>query len=105
MNFTQINTAELQVDNITQTVVTVSNVSVTVLAANAERKYIYFLNQGTVNAPVYLHFDASAATNANGIALRDGQSYSFPSKFVYTGEVRAISDTSANKPLYVEEWF
>lgn len=108
MGFVKIDTAENNVDTVTQTVFAMSNTSVTILAANPERKYAYFFNQNLVSGnqsnQVFLHFAATPATTSNGVGIKEGQGYEFPKNFVYTGEIRAIAGVAGPIPLYVEEW-
>lgn len=104
MRIGTIPSAELQVDNVTQTVSTVS-VSAVVLAANAERKYMKFKNQDAGAQSIFIHFAATPATTTNGLQLLSGETYSEgvgTGLMIYTGEVRAISSSGTNN-LYVEE--
>jgi len=88
-----------------QTTVIVSNVSISVLAANPARKRLLFRNySNSTTAPIFIHMNASAATVLNGVPITSGETYSPPLEVTYTGEVRAISSTASNKELYVEEW-
>lgn len=103
--FNQIPTAELQIDTITQTVVSVTTASSVVLAANAERKFFRLKNQDTGTQRIFIRLNASAATSTNSFELLDSQEYTEgvgAGGMVYTGEIRAIS-SSGSKNLYVEE--
>lgn len=99
-------TAELQVDNVTQTVVTVGTVSVTLLAANPERKFLRVKHQNSGGAQfVYLHFAASPATTTNGFELAENGIHLEgvgTGQMIYTGEIRVIA-SAAGRPVYVEE--
>ena len=97
--------AELQVDNVVQTVVSVTTTSAVVLAANPERKYVLFRAQGAGTNRIYLKFAAVAATVTNAYELLDAAEREEgvgTGKMIYTGEVRAITN-SGSKDLYVEE--
>ncbi|PGH85784.1 hypothetical protein CN899_08055 [Bacillus thuringiensis] len=88
-----------------QVTVNVANTSVTVLVANSNRKRLFIRNNSTATAnPIFIHFAASPATVTNGIPLYPGEAYDLPYNTIYTGEIRAISSTSDNKALYLEEW-
>lgn len=100
----QINSAELQVDNVTQTVVPVTG-STVVLSANAERKFLRVKNQDAGSQIIFVHFGASPATTTNGLQLVSGESHKEgvgTGEMIYTGEIRAISSSGTNN-LYVEE--
>lgn len=101
-------TAELQVDNVTQTVITVGTASVVLLASNPERKFLRVKHQSAGGAQlVYLHFAASPATITNGFELTEGQIHLEgvgTGQMIYTGEIRAIA-SAAGRPVYVEERF
>lgn len=104
----QIHTAEEQIDNITQTVIAVGAASVTLLAANTERKFLRIKHQSSGGtAFVYIKFAAVAATSTNAFELSEGQLYEEGigvQGFIYTGEVRVIA-SAAGRPVYVEERF
>lgn len=85
-----------------QNTVNVSNTSTTLVSANAARKYILIQNQSAAGR-VFVHFGAAAATTTNGFLLTGGDAYEFPDGIVYTGEIRAISDTAGNKAVHVTE--
>lgn len=106
--FNQVPTAELQVDNVTQTVVTVGTTSVTLLAANAERKFLRIKHQNSGGAQfIYLHFAATPATATNGFELSENGIHLEgvgTGQMIYTGEIRAIA-SAAGRPVYVEERF
>lgn len=108
MESTYIPTAELQVDNVTQTVITVGAASVTLLAANAERKFLRVKHQSSGGAAsVYIKFQAIAATATNALELREGESHTEgvgTGQMIYTGEIRVIA-SGAGRPVYVEERF
>lgn len=99
-------TAELQMDTVTQTVISVPNASTTVLAANPERKYILLRSQGAGTTAIYIKFAASAAAANNSRELLDAEQIELgvgTGKAVYVGEIRAIT-ASGSKDLYIEEW-
>ena len=104
--FNQVNSAELQVDNVTQTVVTVGTTSVVLLAANPERKFLRIKHQNSGGAQfVYIHFAASPATAANGFELSENGIHLEgvgTGQMIYTGEIRCIA-SGAGRPVYVEE--
>lgn len=87
-----------------QVLLNISNISVTVLAANSNRKRLFIRNASNSNAPIFIHFGASVATTTNGVPLIQGETYEPPFNTIFTGEIRAISSTSALKELYIEEW-
>lgn len=104
--FNQVNSAELQVDNVSQTVVTVGTVSVVLLAERAERKFLRIKHQSSGGAQfVYVHFGASPATTTNGLELIEGEPHKEgvgTGEMVFTGEIRAIA-SGAGRQVYVEE--
>lgn len=104
--FIQIPTAELQVDNVTQTVVAVGAASVTLIVANPERKFLRVKHQSSGGAQfVYIHFDATPATTTNGLELIEGATYEEgvgAGGMVYTGEIRVIA-SGGGRNVYVEE--
>lgn len=99
-------TAELQIDNVTQTVISVGGASTVILSANAERKFLRIKHQSSGGATfVYIKFAAAAATTANALELSEGQVYEEgigAGQMIYTGEIRCISGGAA-RPVYVEE--
>lgn len=99
-------TAELQVDNVTQTVVTVGTTSTVLIAANPERKFIRIKHQSSGGtAFIYLRFSATAATTTNAYEIAEGQEFREgvgEGTMIYTGEIRVIA-SSAGRPVYVEE--
>lgn len=103
-----IPTAELQIDNVTQTVISVGGASTTILAANPERKMVRIKHQSSGgSALIYIRFSASPATTTNALELSEGQTYEAGAGFsgvIYTGEIRCISSGAA-RPVYVEERF
>lgn len=104
--FNQIPTAELQISTVTQTVVTVGAVSVTLLASNSERKFLRIKHQSSGGAAfVFIKFAAVAATATNALELAEGQIYEEgigAGQMIYTGEIRVIA-SGAGRPVYVEE--
>lgn len=106
--FNQIPTAELQVDNVVQTVVSVGGVSAVLLPANPERKFLRIKHQSSGGAAfVYVKFAAAAATATNALELSEGAIHLEgvgTGEMIYTGEIRAISSGGA-RPVYVEERF
>lgn len=98
--------AELQVDTVTQTVVTAGAASVTLLAANPERKFLRIKHQSSGGtAIVFIKFQAIAATPTNALELREGEVHVEgvgTGQMIYTGEIRVIA-SGAGRPVYVEE--
>lgn len=86
----------------TMTQVNVAASSVTLLAANANRKKVEIRNQH-LSGDIYFFF-GSTATLTNGKLLLNGESYEFPQGFVYTGIITAISANATSKPVSVVEW-
>ena len=85
--------------------VNVSNVSVTLLAANPNRKLLFVQNESGSNEPVYINFK-TPATLGNGIALVSGDPlFTFPTGYIYTGIVTAISGTTSLKSITASEGF
>ncbi|MDR6555448.1 hypothetical protein [Paenibacillus qinlingensis] len=83
--------------------VNVSNVSVSVLAANANRKQLVLRNQH-LSGDVYFFF-GTPATLTNGMLLQNGESFKQPDAdgFVYKGAITAISANATAKPLLYME--
>lgn len=82
--------------------VNVAASSVTILAANANRKQVEIRNQH-LSGDVYLFFGATA-TLTNGKLLQNGEEYRFPDGFTYTGIITAISANATSKPVSYMEW-
>lgn len=80
----------------------VTNASVQILAANANRKKVEIRNQHT-SGDVYI-FLGTPATLTNSRLLLNGESYEFPEGFVYTGIITAIGATAVSKPVSAIEW-
>lgn len=101
-------TAELQVDNVTQTVVTVGTTSIVLIASNPERKFIRIKHQSSGGSQfVYLRFSATPATATNALELSEGQEFREgvgEGTMIYTGEIRVIA-SSGTRNVYVEERF
>lgn len=101
-------TAEFQVDNVTQTVVTVGTTSVTLLAANPERKFLRIKHQSSGGAAlIFIRFSATPATATNAFELSEGGVYVegiSTGGMIYAGEIRVIA-SGAGRPVYVEERF
>lgn len=101
-------TAEFQVDTVTQTVITVGAASVTLLAANPERKFLRIKHQSTGGAAfVYIKFASVPATSTNALELAEGAVYVegvSTGGMIYAGEIRVIA-SGAGRPVYVEERF
>lgn len=87
----------------TQTTVNVGSVDILLLAANANRKYLMIRNYSNSNVYVFIHFSNTAATLGAGIPLKQEEQYEFPSGFIYTGEIRAISSTATLKEIHITE--
>ena len=88
-------------------VTTVTTTSSTLLLANTNRKYLLLKNvDHSGSSTVYVRFDASPVTItgdvSNGFPLENGIEYTFPKGFIYTGEIRVITD-STNTPFAVIE--
>lgn len=81
----------------------VSTTSITLLAANASRKYVFIKNYDiSPTRIVYIHFGATATTS-NGIPIFEGESYEFPDEFIYTGIITAIISSGASIPVSATE--
>ncbi len=81
-----------------QTIVTVTNASGQLLAANAARRYLLIQNNDAAG-DVYVTLDGTAATTAKGIKIAAGGSYECQG-FVPSGAVFAIGSI-ANNPNVV----
>lgn len=79
--------------------VNVANVSVSVLAANANRKHLYLRNQH-LSGDIYIFFGATA-TLTNGLLVQNGETFKMPDEdgFIYKGAISAISANATAKPL------
>lgn len=90
--------------NVAQSIVAVTNSSTTLLSANSGRKALTIQNQNPTSK-VWLRFGGSTATTSNSELLLPLCTKSFPDArgFVYTGEIRAIGDTSVSKNIYIME--
>lgn len=91
----------IEVVNIINTVVMVSNVDTFVLAANPLRRGL-ILQRGTTVGRVFVHFGNTAATSTNGMLMRENAYFERNFPMVYTGEIRAIT-VGSNKLLYITE--
>lgn len=83
---------------------TVANISITLLAANANRKKLFIRNFSNSNSPIYIHFGSTTATLTNGVPIIQGETYEPPFNTIFTGAIQAISATSTAKDIYIEEW-
>lgn len=88
---------------ITQSQSTLSSSSITILAANANRKYVLIRNTSASDATAYIHFEASIATPGTSLPIRKGEYFEFPEGFIYTGEIRALSSGFGNDSVSVLE--
>lgn len=87
--------------SITQTAAAVTTVASTVLAANANRKYLLLQNKD-LTGNIWVNF-AGVATQANGIKIAPGGFLSMDAMVVSTQAISAIGDIANNANVLVVE--
>lgn len=80
----------------------VTNVSANLLAAKADRKYLLIQNKSATGT-IWINLAGAAATQANGIRLGPGDSFTQEGNRIIVGAITAIGDIAANPDVITLE--
>lgn len=89
-----------QANNAPITSVAGSTVSVSILAANQERKGVNIFNDSS--SAMYLAFAATASTSAYTVKIPAGGLYEMPNPTIYLGNLSAVWDTATGNARVTE---